>query len=106
MSTKKIGVVGCGTMGAGIAIVMARAGYTTIVQEMNEERIRDGFQRIKSFFDSGVKRGKLTENQKEQFLNNVQMTMHSENLKDCDYVVEAVFEDVEIKRNLFKSLNT
>lgn len=101
----KVGVIGCGTMGAGISIVMARAGYQTVVQDLTEERLADGYERIKSFFEMGVKRGKLSEQQKEQYLRNVQMTTNMEDLADCDYVVEAVFEDLSVKQKLFKTLN-
>lgn len=105
MAKGKVGVVGCGTMGAGIAIVMARSGFQTIVQEVNNDRISDGFQRINSFFEGGVKRGKISEKQMEEYLGNLHMTTEINDLKDCDFVIEAVFENLEIKQKLFKSLN-
>jgi 3-hydroxybutyryl-CoA dehydrogenase len=105
MQGKKIGVVGCGTMGSGIAIVMARAGYETIVQDLDDVRIYEGYQRISSFFEGGVKRNKLTAELKDQFLNNIHMTTDLNDLKECDFIVEAVFEDVDIKQELFSNLH-
>lgn len=105
MSLGKIGVIGCGTMGAGIAIVMARAGYVTIVQDLTDARLADGFERIKGFFQSGVKKRKLTEKEAENSLGNVQMTTDLNALADCDFIVEAIFEDVKLKQELFKNLN-
>jgi 3-hydroxybutyryl-CoA dehydrogenase len=105
MVNKKIGIVGCGTMGSGIAIVMARAGYETIVQDLDVEKIDAGYKRISSFFEGGVKRNKLTKTEMNDYMNNIQMTTKLKDLQDCDFVVEAVFEDVDIKQKLFKSLN-
>ncbi len=105
MQDFKVGVVGCGTMGAGIAIVMARAGYQTIVQDVSEERIADGLKRIKGFFEGGLKRGKLTQQQLEENLSRLKFTTEIEAFKDCDYVVEAVYEDVAVKQELFRKLH-
>lgn len=105
MFSQKVGVVGCGTMGSGIAIVMARSGYYTVVQEINEERAKEGFKRIVSFFEGSVKRKKITEEQKNDNINRIQMTTNRKDLRDCDFVVEAVFEDVDIKRELFAELD-
>ncbi|WHZ00890.1 3-hydroxyacyl-CoA dehydrogenase family protein [Neobacillus sp. YX16] len=105
MVNKKVGVVGCGTMGSGIAIVMARAGYKTIVQDLDDSKIDAGYKRINSFFEGGVKRNKLTKAQMVDYMGNIQMTTKLQDLQDCDYVVEAVFEDVDIKQSLFKNLN-
>lgn len=102
---KKVGVVGCGTMGAGISIVTARAGYETVVQDLTEERTADGYERIKNFFETSVKRGKLSEEEKKKYLRNIRMTTNLQNLADCDYVIEAVYEDVAVKQELFKKLN-
>jgi 3-hydroxybutyryl-CoA dehydrogenase len=105
LTVPKIGVIGCGTMGAGIAIVMARAGLHTVVKEVNQGQIDSGFNRINGFFESSVKRGKITEIEKQQFMNHIHMTTNQTDLQDCDYIVEAVFESLEVKQKLFAELN-
>jgi 3-hydroxybutyryl-CoA dehydrogenase len=102
---KKIGVVGCGTMGSGIAIVMANAGYETIAHDLDDSRILEGYQRISGFFEGGVKRNKITEEQKDHFLSHIHITTDFKDLADCEFIVEAVFEDVEIKQKLFSKLH-
>lgn len=105
MEFKKAGVVGCGTMGAGIAICMAQSGLTTVVYEMSPENLQNGLDRISSFFEGSVKRGKMAPDKKEACLSRVQATTDMQDLADCEVVVEAVYEDVKIKNDLFRQLN-
>ncbi|MDQ0219445.1 3-hydroxyacyl-CoA dehydrogenase family protein [Peribacillus cavernae] len=106
MEPKKVGVVGCGTMGAGIAICMLQSGMDTVVCETSAENLENGLNRISAFFEGSVKRGKMTPQQKQERLNLIQETTDLQDLVDCDVIVEAIFEDVRIKNNLFRELNT
>jgi 3-hydroxybutyryl-CoA dehydrogenase len=105
MSIQKIGVVGCGLMGSGIAQVCAQKGLPTIVREVNDEALKKGLDRIKGFLAEGVKRGKLTSAQSELTLNNLTGTTSLAELKDCDLVIEAVVENLDEKRKVFAELD-
>ena len=103
---RKVGVVGCGTMGSGIAVVVCRAGLQTVVREVSPARLAEGRQRIESFFDGSIQRGKLTSAQKEGYLRRIQWVTDLASLADCQVVIEAIYENVEGKRDLFCQLNT
>ena len=105
MDIKKVGVVGCGLMGAGIAQVAAQAGYKAIVREMNEELLEKGLGRITAFLDKGVARKKLTQAKRDTTWAHVSGTTELTDLADCDLVIEAIFEDMKVKQELFKELD-
>ncbi|MEB3102111.1 3-hydroxyacyl-CoA dehydrogenase family protein [Ferviditalea candida] len=105
MDFKKAGVVGCGTMGAGIAICMLQTGLSTVVYEAFPENLQNGVNRISAFLDGSVKRGKITSSEKAECLNRLQATTDIHDLADCEVVVEAVFEDVILKNRIFRQLN-
>lgn len=102
---RRAGVVGAGTMGSGIAIVLARAGLETVVREVSPERLGDGRGRIEGFFDGGIRRGKLTAEQKDEALGRVDWVTELGELADCEIVVEAIWENLEAKKALFAELN-
>lgn len=103
---KSVGVLGCGTMGSGIAIVTARAGFKTIVVESDQKALDRGLSLIERFFAKSVKKGKITEEQKEKILKERLIgTLNYEDLADCEFVIEAVFEDLELKKEVFYRLN-
>ncbi len=102
---RKVGVVGCGTMGSGIAVVVCRAGFQTIVREVSPDRLAEGRQRVESFLDGSIRRGKLTSAQKEEYLGRMQWVTDLAALADCQVVIEAIYENVEGKRELFSQLN-
>lgn len=106
MDIKKVGVAGIGTMGSGIAIVTARAGYETIVLDKDEAVLTNGQARIERFFSSSVEKGKMTEERKKAALSGLRTTTCAEDLRECSIVIEAVFEDVNIKKRLFSELGT
>jgi len=105
MQIRKTGVVGCGTMGAGIAQVFAQSGYEVIVLEVEEERLKKGLSSIDFFLRKGVEKGKLTEAEKVAILTRIKGTTEYNNLKDCDLIIEAVDEDMSLKKHIFKTLN-
>lgn len=101
---KTIGVVGAGSMGSGIANVFAQNGYQVVLRDINDESIESGYQRIAGFLDNSVKREKLTEEEKEAILGRIKTTTKLEDLAEVDLVVEAILEDMELKKTVFKEL--
>lgn len=102
---KTIGVAGSGTMGAGIAIVAARAGLRTIVYDTREDALARARKQTENFFAKSVQKGKLTEEQVSHILANLTGTSRIEDMAQCDLIIEAVFEDLKIKHELFGKLN-
>ncbi len=102
---KKIGVVGAGTMGNGIAQVCAMAGYQVVMRDVTVELAQKGLNTISKNLDRLVKKEKLTPQGKEEILDRIQLTEKLEDLADVDFAVEAVTENVEIKEEVFKTLD-
>ncbi|MFL2129994.1 MAG: 3-hydroxyacyl-CoA dehydrogenase family protein, partial [Ruoffia tabacinasalis] len=102
---KTIGVVGAGAMGAGIANVMATNGYKVILRDIKEEYVQSGLDRINKFMDNSIKRGKLTEEGKQEVLDRITATTSLQDMKDVDLVIEVVIEDMDIKQQVFKELD-
>lgn len=102
---KTIGVAGCGTMGAGIAIVAARAGFRTIVFDTRAEALERALQQTRDFFSKSVQRGKMTGEKMAASLSNLITTTSLEQFADCDLVIDAVFEDLKVKHDLFGKLD-
>src|SRR5438552_13914089 len=105
MAIQKVGVIGCGLMGSGIAQVCAQKGHPTVVREINDEALKKGLDRIRGFLAEGVKRGKMTPAQSELTLNNLTGTTSLAELQDCDLVIEAVVENLDEKRKVFAELD-
>ena len=106
MEIKKVGVVGCGLMGSGIAEVCAKSGYKTKVREVSEELLKKGQERINKSLDKAVERGKATPEQKKQTLENLSFTTKLEDFKEVDLVIEAVIENMEEKKKIYKALDS
>ena len=106
MALQTIGVAGCGLMGSGIAQVSAQAGYRTIVREIDDQTAQAGRNRIDKFLSAGVKRGKVTPEQREITLGNLVATSKVEDLAGCDLVIEAIVEQIDVKRDLFDALES
>ena len=102
---KKVGVVGCGLMGSGIAQVAAAAGYDTVVREVDEERLAKGMAAIDRFLSKGVERGKLTTGEREQILGRIEPTTRLTDFAEVDLVIEAVIEDLDAKKEVFDELD-
>jgi enoyl-CoA hydratase/3-hydroxyacyl-CoA dehydrogenase len=105
MKIQKIGVVGCGLMGAGIAQVAAQAGYETIVREVNDELLEKGLGRIGAFLDKGVAKQKMSQASRDATWSCIRGTTDLADLAECDLVIEAIYEDMEAKQALFQELD-
>jgi len=105
MEIKKIGVLGAGSMGNGIAQVAAQSGYQVVMRDIEDRFVENGLKAIDKFLAKSVEKGKMVEEQKKTILSKIKGTTRIEDLKDVDFVIEAVFEDLELKRNVFKTLD-
>ena len=105
MAIKKVGVVGCGLMGSGIAQVCAAAGFETVVREVSPEVVSKGLAGIEKNLARLVEKGTITEAQKGEIRGRLKGTTAIEDLKDCDLVVEAIIEQLPAKRELFSKLD-
>ena len=102
---KTIGVAGCGTMGSGIAIVAARAGFRTIVYDTRQAALDQARKQTEGFFAKSVQRGKLTAAEVEVIMQNLIGSTELADLAGCDLINDAVFEDLRVKHDLFGKLN-
>jgi 3-hydroxybutyryl-CoA dehydrogenase len=102
----KIGVLGAGTMGAGIAQVSAQAGFETLVYDVSQEFIDRGLGRVRSFLGRSRERGKITAQQEEQILSRLSSSLRLEDFKEYALIIEAVPEKLELKREVFKNLDS
>jgi 3-hydroxybutyryl-CoA dehydrogenase len=105
MAIRKVGVVGCGLMGSGIAQVCAQAGFETRVREVSDAALAKGVGRIEKFLQGGVDKGKMTLDQRDQILARIHGTTQLEEFADCDLVIEAAIENLESKREVFDMLD-
>ncbi len=105
MEIKKVGVLGCGLMGSGIAQIAAQAGYETVVREVDDEVLKKGLKRIEDFLAKGVQKGKLTEAQMTEILDRLHGTTKLSDLASCDIIIEAVVENIEVKKQVFSELD-
>jgi 3-hydroxybutyryl-CoA dehydrogenase len=100
-----VGVVGAGTMGAGIAITVARAGHRTILVDVAQERLDDGLDRVIRFMDKSVELGKLEPERRDRAVAGLSGDTTLDALGDCDVVIEAVYEDLALKAETFGRLS-
>ena len=105
MQIKKVGVLGCGLMGSGIAQVAAQSGYPTTVVEVSREVLEAGLKRIDQFLATGVAKGKVKPEEKQATQSRLTGSTRPEDLRDCDVVIEAVVEDLKVKRETFARLD-
>jgi 3-hydroxybutyryl-CoA dehydrogenase len=103
--TEKIGVLGAGTMGAGIAQVAAQAGFETLLYDIAQEFIDKGLGRIQSFLQGSRERGKITAEQEQAILDRLHSTTKLEAFEESSLIIEAVPEKLELKRGIFKQLD-
>jgi 3-hydroxybutyryl-CoA dehydrogenase len=106
MELKKIGVVGLGTMGSGIAEVIARSGYSVIGVDLGDKEIDYANSRIRGSIDRGVLGSKITEADGLAILSRIQLSTQLEDLASCDLVIEAITEDLTTKSELFVTLDS
>jgi 3-hydroxyacyl-CoA dehydrogenase len=105
LTIAKVGVVGAGLMGGGIATVFANAGHAVTVVEADSAALARGMAAIEDAYQSGVKRGRLTAKEAEARFARLTGTLKFEDLADCDLIVEAVFENMAVKKTVFTRLD-
>jgi len=102
---KKVGIVGCGQMGTGIALVCAQAGIEVKVRDIEEQYLKKGHSLIESYFRKSVEKGKMTEGEKGRVMERLSFTTELEELAGSDLIIEAVPERLELKRAVFEELD-
>jgi len=102
---KIVGVIGAGTMGSAIAQKFAQEGFTVYLNDREQKYIDKGLSGIRDVLEQGVKRKIFTQENVEEIIDRITGTYNQEDLKVCDLIVEAIFEDFEVKSNLFKALD-
>ncbi len=105
MDVKVFGVVGAGQMGSGIAHVAAVAGLQVIMNDIKQEFVDRGFKSIEGNLGRAVSKGKMSEQEKTEILSRIKGSTDLQDFKDADFVVEAVLEDLELKKTVFSSLD-
>lgn len=105
MAIKKVGVLGCGLMGSGIAQVSAQSGYDVVIREVNQDLLDKGLGNIEKFLQKGVDRGKTSESDMKETLSKISGTVDIGDLADCDIVIEAIIENMELKGAVYKELS-
>lgn len=103
--TKKIAVIGFGTMGSGIAQVFVEGGYQVVALEKEDEFFTRGFKHIQKSWERAIEKGRLDEKKKTQFEQLLTLTTNWQKLKDVDFIIEAVSENIDLKKEIFKEMN-
>jgi 3-hydroxybutyryl-CoA dehydrogenase len=102
---RRVAVLGCGLMGSGIAEISAKAGYETWVREVNDELVKRGETSIRKSLDRAVEKGKLEAAVRDEALARLRLTTSLEDLRDCDIIIEAVTENLELKNEMYRTLD-
>ncbi|MFC1903930.1 3-hydroxyacyl-CoA dehydrogenase family protein [Chloroflexota bacterium] len=102
---KKVGVVGCGQMGGGITQVCAQSGYQVIVSEINDELLNKGLASINSSLTKSVEKEKITRQDKDAALARIKGTTNMKDFSECDLVIEAAIENLDLKKKIFAELD-
>ncbi|MCJ2555597.1 MAG: 3-hydroxybutyryl-CoA dehydrogenase [Candidatus Thermoplasmatota archaeon] len=105
MEIKRIGVLGAGTMGNGIAQVAAQSGHEVVMRDIEQRFIDGGMESIRKNLSRGVKKGRITEEQMETTLSRIKPTLDMGDLSGSDLVIEAVIEDAELKKSAFREID-
>ena len=105
MEMKKVGVLGCGLMGSGIAQTAATAGYETIVREVSDDLLAKGFAGIEKSLAKFAEKGTITADQQKEIRGRLRGTTSLEDLADCDIIIEAIIENLETKRETYLRLD-
>ena len=102
---KVVGVLGAGTMGSGIAQVCAMAGYEVVLRDIEERFLERGMENIKKSLSKFVEKGKISEDEMKATLERIKTTTKLEDFENVDVVIEAIIEDMEAKKSVFRELN-
>jgi 3-hydroxybutyryl-CoA dehydrogenase len=106
MDIKKVGVVGCGIMGHGITQVCAQAGHEVVVHDVSQERLDSGLGKIRKQLSRAVEKGRLEQSQAEEVEGRIKPTLSYDDFAECDLVVEAITEDLELKLEMWRALDS
>ncbi len=98
----KAGVVGAGAMGAGIAQVISFSGLPVVIKDTDDERVKKGIELVRKVYQARVDKGKMSSSELEQKMTLVSGTTSYDDFKDCDLVIEAVFESMKVKQQVFQ----
>lgn len=104
MEIRKIGVIGAGQMGSGIAEVAVASGFDVLMRDVSHEAVEKGRMRIITDFDKRVQKGKMTATEKEEAIQRLSITVKMEDFGDCDFIIEAAVENIPLKWEIFKKL--
>lgn len=105
MKISKIGVIGAGQMGHGIALVNAQAGFDVIIHDTTDDFVKKGIGKIEKFLDKSIEKGKISMDDKKKIMTKISGTTKRDDLKNVDIIIEAIFENVQVKKQLFKELD-
>ena len=105
LAIKKVGVVGAGTMGGGIAMNFANAGIPVVIMEMKQEALDHGLGVVRKNYESSAAKGRFTQDEVEKRMGLLTGTLKIEELADCDLIIEAVFERMDVKKDVFARLD-
>jgi 3-hydroxybutyryl-CoA dehydrogenase len=105
MDIKKVGVVGAGAMGNGIAQIAAQIGCDVVMRDIEDAFVERGMKNIDRFLSRSVEKGKLDASEKDSIVGRIRGTTDMSQLKDVDFVIEAVIEDLELKKGVFRELD-
>jgi 3-hydroxybutyryl-CoA dehydrogenase len=102
---KKVGVVGCGSMGSGIAQLCAQSGYQVVVSEINDELLKKGLASIDKTLARSVEKGRISQQDKDAVISRIKGTTNTKDFSDCDLVIEAAIENLDLKKKIFAELD-
>lgn len=105
MAIKKVGVLGCGLMGSGIAQVAAQAGYEVVVREVEQSFLDKGLGGIRKFLGKSVEKGKMQQSDMDACLSRLKGTTSLDDLADCDIIIEAIIENAQLKKDTYAQLD-
>jgi 3-hydroxyacyl-CoA dehydrogenase len=105
MEISRIGVLGAGAMGSGIAQAVAQAGLPIKIMDLSEALVMGGIEKIGKILSRSVEKGKLSQQQREEILNRIKPALDPKDMKECGLIIEAVFEDLALKQSLFQRLD-
>jgi len=105
MDVKKVGVLGAGAMGSGIAQLFAQTGFEVVIRDIKQEFVDRGIKAIDGNLGRLVKKGKMSDEDKSAIMGRIKGTVEMSDLKDVDFVVEAVIEEMDLKKDVFKQLD-
>lgn len=104
MEIKKVGVIGSGQMGSGIAEVAVASGFDVLMRDVSQDAVEKGRMRIITDLDKRVQKGKMTATEKEEAIQGLSITVKMEDFRDCDFIIEAAVENIPLKWEIFKKL--